>query len=65
MSVVELCTIAAIYSIRLIIDYLYTQKAPIANYGVWLFVAFSVFRLLAIVVRNYYDLHVYNFFRFD
>jgi hypothetical protein len=64
LAVVELCTIAAIYSIRLIIDYLYTQKAPCAHYGLWLFIGFSLFRLVSILVRNYYDLHVYNFFRF-
>ena len=61
---VELSTIAAIYSIRLIIDYLYTQKAPVAHYSIWLFIGFNLFRLVAILVRNHYDLHVYNYFRF-
>ena len=53
LAVVELCTIAAIYSIRLIIDYLYTQKAPCAHYGLWLFLGFSLFRLVSILVRNF------------
>ena len=30
----------------------------------FLFFLFAIFRLAAILVRNYYDLHVYNFFRF-
>jgi hypothetical protein len=61
---VELSTIAAIYVIRLIIDYLHEHKAPFANYDWALFLAFSLFRFIAILVRNYYDLHVYNFYRY-
>ena len=29
-----------------------------------MFITFNIFRFLAIIVRNYYDLHVYNFFRY-
>jgi ABC-type multidrug transport system fused ATPase/permease subunit len=29
-----------------------------------LFIAFCLFRLIAIVLRNYYDLHVYNYFKY-
>ena len=64
LTVVELSTIAAIYSIRLIIDYLHDQKEAFAGYHVFLFLWFNILRLVAILVRNYYDLHVFNFFRF-
>jgi len=64
LAVVELCTIAAIYAIRLIIDYLHDGQQPIAHFNVLLFFTFNFFRLAAILIRNYYDLHVYNFFRF-
>lgn len=61
---VELSTIAGIYMIRLIIDFLHEQKAPHAGYNWLLFLSFNFFRLMAILIRNYYDLHVYNFFRY-
>lgn len=61
---VELCTIAGIYLIRDIIDYLHDQEAPHSGYNWLLFLSFGLFRLLAILIRNYYDLHVYNFYRY-
>ena len=53
-----------IYLIRLIIDYLHDKEAPHGGYNWLLFFLFGAFRLLAIMIRNYYDLHVYNFFRY-
>ena len=64
LAVVELSTMAAIYSIRLIIDYLHDHIEPFGRYHVALFFSFNFFRMVAILVRNYYDLHVYNYFRF-
>jgi hypothetical protein len=64
LTLVELFTIAAIYNIRLIIDYLHNQVELVPNYNIWLFLSFGLLRLLAILIRNYYDLHVYNFYRF-
>ena len=61
---VELSTIAAIYIIRLIIDYLHDGKEPYSGYPLVLFLSFNFFRFFAIIIRNYYDLHVYNFFRY-
>lgn len=61
---VELCTIAAIYTIRLIIDYLHEHNAPFVNYNWFLLLTFTLFRFAAILVRNYYDLHVYNYYRY-
>lgn len=61
---VELCTIAAIYIIRLIIDYLHEHDQPFVNYNWFLLLTFTVFRFAAILVRNYYDLHVFNYYRY-
>ena len=55
--------IAAIYLLKMIIDHLNSNE-PSASYGIGLFIAFTIFRLTAIVSRGYYDLHSYNFFRF-
>ena len=64
---VELLTIAAIYSIKLIIDFLSNEREDspkTRDYALYLFITFCLTRLFAIIIRNYYDLHVYNFFRF-
>jgi len=61
---VELCTIAAIYIIRLIIDYLHKHETPFVHYNWFLLLTFTLFRYFAILVRNYYDLHVYNYYRY-
>ena len=60
----ELCTIAGIYLIRLIIDYLHDQQEQFEGYSMYLFFLFTIVRFVAIHVRNYYDLHVYNHFRY-
>lgn len=66
LAAVEVLTIMAIYSIRLIIDFLgKTNDSPTTQeYAIYLFATFCATRILAILIRNYYDLHVYNFFRF-
>lgn len=64
LVIVELCTIAAIYIIRLIIDYLHEHNTPFVNYNWFLLLTFTLFRFAAILVRNYYDLHVYNYYRY-
>jgi ABC-type siderophore export system fused ATPase/permease subunit len=64
LTIVELCTIFAIYMVRLIIDYLHDQKEPYYHYHFVLFLGFNLSRSISILVRNYYDLHVYNFFRY-
>ena len=66
LAAVELLTIMAIYSIRLIIDFLAQKNgAPSTQeYAIYLFATFCGTRILAILIRNYYDLHVYNFFRY-
>lgn len=56
-------TILSIYCLKLIIDHL-NSPSPELWYGALLFTVFTVGRLAAVVARGYYDLHVYNYFRF-
>lgn len=66
LVVVEVAQIVSIYMIRVIINYL--QNVGSEEYPWWysyaLFVAFCLFRFIAIAMRNYYDLHVYNYFKY-
>ena len=64
LMLAELFTIGAIYNIRLIINYLNNGDQIIQNYNYILFVAFCFCRFMAVLIRNYYDLHVYNFYRY-
>ena len=52
--------------IRTIIQFIQDQAE--GGYPAWypyvLFLGFCFFRLVAIVMRNYYDLHVYNYFKY-
>ena len=63
LCIVEMGSILSIYFLKLIIDHLNSPK-PEALYGVYLFFVFTVGRLAAVVARGYYDLHVYNYFKF-
>lgn len=64
LTAVELLTIAAIYSIRDIIDFLNTRDTSSFGYALFLFLVFASTRFGAILIRNFFDLHVYNYFRF-
>jgi hypothetical protein len=57
-------TIGAIWSIRDIIDFLNSREEPFEGYAFFLFCVFALTRLGAILIRNYFDLHVYNYYRF-
>jgi hypothetical protein len=46
------------------IDYLQDPDAFSQSRAYQLFFAFAFLRLLNILARSYYDLHVYNYFRF-
>ena len=64
LAAVELMTIAAIYSIKYIIEFLNDRKELFEGYALFLFLVFAVTRWLAIIIRNYYDLHVFNYYRY-
>lgn len=63
LMIVEVGQITSIFVMKLIIDHLNTDSKSLL-YGIILFLVFTVGRLAAVVARNYYDLHVYNYFRF-
>lgn len=60
----ELATIVSIYLIRVIIEYLENPTDYPGWYSYTIFLSFCIFRLIAIVARNYYDFHVYNFYKY-
>ena len=62
LTIVELLTIFGIYMIRTIIDYLHDKTSSASPFT--LFFWFGLIRFLAILIRNYYDIHVYNFYRY-
>ena len=63
LGVCELSSITSIYLLKLIIDSLADTERSVA-YSSALFVMFSASRVLADMARGYYDMHVYNYFRF-
>jgi hypothetical protein len=63
LFVCEFSSIISIYLLKLIIDHLGEEDRSFW-YGVLLFVMFSVCRIVADMARGYYDMHVYNYFRF-
>lgn len=64
LALVEILTICSIYLVKVIIDFLQNREAPFIGYAIFLFSFFTLTRLFAVFIRNYYDLHVYNYFRF-
>ena len=64
LCIVELSTLASIYLFKLIVDLL---KDPVGYSQEWrlgLFLGFCMMRLITIFARSYYDLNVYNYFKF-
>ena len=64
LSIVEVSTLCSIFVFKLIIDFLKTPEAFTTTYSIGLFAAFACLRLITIMARSFYDLHVYNYFRF-
>ena len=77
LCIVEVTTLGSIFVFKLMIDYLQEgvnaadESQDISpgqlhgkTYAVALFIAFVVLRILTILSRCYYDMHVYNYFRF-
>ena len=64
LSIVEISTLGSIYVFKLIIDFLGEPESYSQNYAYGLFGAFAALRMLTILARSYYDLHVYNYFKF-
>lgn len=63
LFICEVSSIFSIYVFKLIIDHLASEE-PSQEYGIKLFLIFSALRLTAMISRGWYDLHVYNYFKF-
>ena len=64
LSIVEISTLASIFVFKLIIDFLGDPMAYTDAQAHMLFASFAILRLITIIARSYYDLHVYNYFKF-
>lgn len=63
LCICEVSSILSIYVFKLIIDHL---ASPVRSQetAIWLFAIFTCLRFTAMVARGYYDLHVYNYYKF-
>ena len=65
LCVVEFATMGSFILLKAIIEELVQKEAHSETWPrVLLFTAFVLLRLLAILSRSYYDLYVFNYFRF-
>ena len=64
LTIVEITTISSILLLKTIISMLSSPGEYSMPYKVLIFVLFTVLRLIAIFARSYYDLDVYNYFRY-
>ena len=64
LCLMETTTLGSIFVFKLMIDYLKDPKEYGQTYAVGLFCLFCALRLVSLLARSYYDMHVYNYFRF-
>ena len=64
LCIVEISTLGSILMFKLMIDYLQNPSESSIKYAMGIFAVFSVCRMITIFSRSYYDLHVYNYYRF-
>ena len=57
-------TLASIVAFKYMIDYLKDPGEYSQTYAIGLYSIFVLLRLVTIMTRSFYDLHVYNYFRF-
>ena len=64
LCIVEITMLGSIFCFKLMIDYLEEPHEHGRAYAVFLFILFAICRILTVLGRSHYDLHVYNYFRF-
>lgn len=64
LCLMEITTLASIIVFKLMIDYLKDPEEYSQAQAVGLFCLFAALRIVTILTRSYYDMHVYNYFRF-
>lgn len=64
LCLIEVATLSSIICFKYMIDFLKSPDDFSQAYAISLFAIFTLLRLVAILTRSYYDMHVYNYFRF-
>ena len=64
LCIVEISTLGSILMFKLMIDYLKEPALYSDTYAYGIFAVFATLRMITMMARSYYDLHVYNYFRF-
>ena len=64
LCIVEISTLGSIFMFKLMIDFLQSPNESSKEYAAGIFAAFCILRLITVFSRSYFDLHVYNYFRF-
>ena len=64
LCLIEITTLSSIIVFKFMIDFLKEPEEYSRTYAITLFILFALFRLVAVLGRSYYDMHVYNYFRF-
>ena len=64
LCVVEITTLSSIIVFKYMIDFLKEPEEYSQTYAIGLFLIFTTLRMVTILSRSYYDMHVYNYFRF-
>ena len=64
LFIIEISTLGSIVVFKFMIDFMKEPEEYGQTYAITLFLLFTILRLIAILGRSYYDMHVYNYFRF-
>ena len=64
LCISEISTVGSIFMFKLMIDFLQNPDENSQEYAIGIFAAFCILRLVTLFSRSWYDLHVYNYFRF-
>jgi hypothetical protein len=64
LAIVEITTVGSIFMLKLIIDMMKDPTGCTLGYKISVFLTFGLLRLVSIFARSYYDLDVYNYFRY-
>ena len=64
LCVMEFATLGSIFVFKLMIDFLKAPEEYGKAYALGLFSMFCLLRIVSVLGRSYYEMHVYNYFRF-
>jgi hypothetical protein len=64
LAIVEITTVGSIFMLKVIIDMMKDPEDYSQTFRIFIFLGFTLLRLVSIFARSYYDLDVYNYFRY-